>query len=87
MPEISRFFGIVITMYVDEHRPPHIHIRYGGDEAVVSLVGDTVKIEGAIRRRTLGLVLDWVDLHRDEILANWERIERFEQPLPIAPLE
>lgn len=86
MPEISRFFGIVVAMFYNEHQPPHFHIRYGDKKATVAI--ETLEVlEGSVPTRVLGLVLEWVSLHRDELTANWQ-LARAKQPLlPIAPLE
>ena len=69
MPEISRFFGIMIAIYYDDHAPPHFHAKYGGFEATVTMVEGAVA--GDFPRRARGLVLEWSDIHRDELLANW----------------
>ena len=86
MPEISRFFGIIIAMYYDEHPPPHFHARYGSDKAVLT-IEPTALLVGQLSPRTLGLVTEWARLHRDELMINWE-LARQQQPLnPVAPLE
>ena len=86
MPEISRFFGIVVTMYYNDHDPPHFHVRYGEKRAIIAI--ESLKVlDGALPTRALGLVLEWVSMHRDELDANW-RLARAKQPLEsIAPLE
>jgi hypothetical protein len=85
MPEISRFFGIVIAMYYTEHGRPHFHAEYGGVRASIEI--GTGLIRGDIAARAQRLVLEWAGLHRRELLENWERA-REGQPLnPIAPLE
>ncbi len=86
MPEISRFFGIVIAMYYKEHVPPHFHAKYGGQRAAFS-IPDLRIIEGNLPRRALSLVLEWAFLHRDELLENWGRAERREELLKIKPLD
>ena len=85
MPEISRFFGIVITMYYDEHNPPHFHARYGSDRAAIEI--DSLRLrEGRLPPRALGLVVEWASEHQDELMANWEAA-RLDTPLSrIAPL-
>jgi hypothetical protein len=71
MPEISRFFGIIIRMYYDEHNPPHLHAEYQGNKAVFDLDGNMMR--GDLRSRTARkLVREWVDLHVDEIAENWD---------------
>jgi hypothetical protein len=85
MPEVSRFFGIVIAMYYTEHGVAHFHAEYGGAE--VSIEVETGVIRGELAPRALRLVLEWAALHRRELLENWERA-RQRQPLNrIAPLE
>ena len=86
MPELSRFFGIVIAMHYNDHVPPHFHARYGSDRAAIS-VGDLTVLEGQLPPRVLGLVVEWGILHRDELLADWARSARQLPLVPIAPLE
>ena len=86
MPEISRFFGIVVGMFYDEHRPPHFHVRYGEHEAVVR-INDLTLTEGHLPPRTLGLVIEWAAAHQAELLANWESVEKRQPLSKIAPLE
>jgi hypothetical protein len=85
MPEISRFFGIIIAMFFDEHNPPHFHARYG--KFGVAIEVRTLKVlEGRIPPRALGLVIEWASQHQEELLQNWE-LARQNQPLnKIAPL-
>ena len=86
MPEISRFFGIVIAMFYDDHAPPHFHARYGGDRATLAIETLAV-LDGSLPPRALGLVIEWAAMHRGELSANWGRA-REQAPLePIAPLE
>lgn len=86
MPEISRFFGIVIKMYFNDHLPPHFHAEYG--EYVAELSIETLEIlRGYLPQRALGLVLEWAVFHRGELRANWAQA-RAQNPLsPIKPLE
>ena len=72
MPEISRFFGIVIAMYYRDHLPPHFHARYGAFEAQV-LIDRPGLLRGDLPPRALSLVVEWAALHRDELLENWRR--------------
>jgi hypothetical protein len=85
MPEISRFFGIVIAMFYNDHQPPHFHVRYGSQRAIIAI--DTLAmIEGTLSPRTLGLVIEWASIHRGELEADWV-LARAQQPLEsIAPL-
>ena len=85
MPEISRFYGIVIRMYFNEHEPPHFHAVYGSQQALVS-IETLALIGGRLSPRALGLVTEWAALHQDELLDRWERARHLE-PLPrIDPL-
>lgn len=86
MPEISRFFGIIIAMYYKEHVPPHFHAKYAAQRAVFA-IPDLRIIEGSLPRRAISLVLEWAFLHRDELMENWRRVERREQLLKVKPLE
>ena len=86
MPTISTFYGIVIQMFYGDHAPPHIHVSYSGHKAVV----DFQKMEitqGSLPRRAANLVLDWVELHQDELIEDWELCSNNQKPNPIAPLE
>jgi hypothetical protein len=86
MPTISAFFGILIRMYFNDHAPPHFHAIYNEYEAVIEIESRRV-LEGSIPRRALNLVLEWLDLHKDELIADWELCRTKQQPLKIAPLE
>ncbi len=86
MPEISRFYGIVIGMFYDEHRPPHFHVRYAEHQAVIR-INDLRLSEGRLPRRMLGLVTEWATQHRAELLANWEAIENRRPMRKIEPLD
>ena len=86
MPEISRFFGIVIAMFYSEHNPPHFHARYGGDKAAIEI--RTLRVlEGTLPPRALGLVIEWASQHREELLADWELAREGHPPEKIAPLQ
>lgn len=86
MPEISRFFGIVIAMYYREHAPPHFHAIYSGHRAAFA-ISDLKIMEGNLPRRAVALVLEWAFQHRDELMENWLRTEKREVLLPIEPLD
>ena len=85
MPQISRFFGIIISMYYDDHNPPHFHATYGEFNAEIS-INDFIVMEGKLPSRVLGLVVEWASLHKEELLANWNRIEKGTPIENIAPL-
>jgi hypothetical protein len=71
MPEICRFLGIVITMYFDEHSPPHFHVRYNEYRASIEIESLNV-MAGRIPARVRGLVEEWAELHRRELLEMWQ---------------
>ncbi len=86
MPSICRFFGIVIYIYHGDHAPPHFHARYAGKEALYEI--ETLLIyRGSLPRRAHNLVLEWADLHRPELMDNWQRAGRREPLKSIKPLE
>ena len=73
MPEISRFLGIVIRMYLEDHPPPHFHASYGDYEVTVGIQSGVVR--GRFPKRAMRFVLDWAELHRDELLDAWNKID------------
>jgi len=86
MPEISRFFGIIITMYYNDHAPPHFHVRYGGQKAIVAIENLSV-LHGRLTPRVLGLVTEWAALHRGELAEDWNLARAQAALKAIAPLE
>jgi hypothetical protein len=82
LPEISRFFGIVITMYFNEHNPPHFHVNYNGQNAQFDMTEDAF-IKGALPSKAARLVLAWYEIHREELLELW-KTKQFRK---IKPLE
>ena len=86
MPEISRFLGMLIRMYYDDHAPPHFHVRYGEHEAVIG-IADFACIKGSLPPRAMGLVIEWAVTHRVELEDDWA-LACQDLPLKnIAPLE
>lgn len=79
MPEICRFFGIIISMYYNDHPPPHFHVRYGEEKALVDIESLTV-LRGQLSPRVLGLVVEWAAQHRGELMRDW-KLARSEEPL------
>jgi hypothetical protein len=71
MPEISRFFGIIIRMRYNDHAPPHFHVHAGGSMAAIGLRPLRI-LEGELRPRVLGLVIEWAALHQEELLLDWD---------------
>ena len=86
MPEISRFFGIIITMYFGDHQPPHFHVRYNEWKAQVTIETITI-LNGTLPPRVFGLVAEWALVHRVELRENWNLIQNESLPKKIAPLE
>lgn len=85
MPTISAFMGIAITMYFDDHQPPHFHARAAEHSAKVRI--DTLEvIESELRRRELRLVLAWAELHTEQLDANWRRAREGAPLQSIEPL-
>jgi hypothetical protein len=85
MPEIARFFGVVIKMLWDVHNPPHFHAFYAGEEALVD-INSLSLFAGRLSPRALGLVIEWATLHQQELLNDWRRAEGQEPLLRIEPL-
>jgi hypothetical protein len=86
MPEISRFLGIVIKMFYDDHNPPHFHAEYGGEVALIDIRMLAV-FSGKLSPRVTGLVVEWATLHQRELLDDWDRACARTELRKIAPLE
>jgi hypothetical protein len=89
MPIISMFYGIIVMMYYFDdrrHHQPHIHIQCGDQEAVVSIPDGRV-IEGSIRSPKLRLVQAWIEIHQDDLMADWSRAISGEAVFKIEPLK
>ncbi|HEV8113904.1 MAG TPA: DUF4160 domain-containing protein [Planctomycetota bacterium] len=85
MPEISRFFGIIIRMRYNDNAPPHFHVHSGGATATIALRPLRI-LEGELPPRALGLVIEWAALHQEELLLDWN-LARAQLPLrKVAPL-
>ena len=86
MPELSRFYGIIIRMFYGDHAPPHFHAIYQGEEIKVNI--NTLEVtEGRMSRRAQALVLEWAALHRTELRQAWKLASANKEPSKIAPLE
>jgi hypothetical protein len=85
MPEVSRFLGIVIRFNYDEHPPPHFHVYYAEYQAQI-VIGSHTVLRGRLPGRVLGLVQEWAELHRAELEACWQQVQRSEAPSKIDPL-
>ena len=88
MPELSRFYGIIIRMFVEvgaPHHRPHFHAYYQNDVGIFSLQPVEL-MAGELPKRQLRLVEAWAELHETELLNDWHRLQAGQMPLPIAPL-
>jgi hypothetical protein len=89
MPELSRFFGIIIRMYVEmnvPHHTPHFHAYYQEEVAVYSI--DPIEMmSGSLPKRQQRFVEAWAELHQEELLADWQRLQMRQSPLSIEPLK
>ncbi|MCX8085679.1 MAG: DUF4160 domain-containing protein [Rhodocyclaceae bacterium] len=83
MPIISIFFGIIVRMWHDDHPPPHVHVEYQGWEALVDIESGEI-MAGRLPKKAAALVREWCLAHQAELLANWQRAQRFE-PLERIP--
>lgn len=88
MPIISMFYGIIIRMYLldnKHHNLPHIHAKYAEFQASIDIAEGEI-LAGKLPRKQLRLVQAWIELHRDELMANWELSISGENPYKIIPL-
>ena len=85
MPRLSAFYGLAIYMYWSDHAPPHFHVQYGEDEALI-VIADGRVFAGSLPRRALRLVREWRRLHVDELTSAWDRASRREDPGTIEAL-
>ncbi len=85
MPEISRFYGIVIAIFWDDHNPAHFHARYGSHSAAIE-IGSMRVLDGELPPRALGLVVEWASQHYDELMRNWEEARNSRPLRKIDPL-
>jgi hypothetical protein len=85
VPEISRFFGIVVFMLYREHNPPHFHARYGGKEISVEI--ESGAVTGKMSNRALRMIEEWREAHQDELLDNWNSARERRTLTRIEPLE
>lgn len=85
MPELARFYGIIVRMHFVDHAPPHFHALYQGANAAID-IERLVVLDGWIPARALGLVNEWASLHQEELRQAWERRERGQPVGSIDPL-
>lgn len=86
MPEICRFFGIVVRMYYDEHDPPHFHAEYSGNKAIFDFQGNIIK-GNLVSRTATKLIREWVDLHTTELEEDWKLARKNMEIKKIEPLK
>lgn len=89
MPTISMFYGILVSMFFednDRHHLPHIHARYSGEKASLSIADGSI-LAGSLPARQLKMVQAWIEIHKDELYADWELAITGEEPFRIAPLQ
>jgi hypothetical protein len=85
VPVISRFYGILIAMYFNDHNPPHFHAKYSGYEALFDFNGNI--IDGELPKRASKFVQEWISFHKEDLEENWEHARNGEPLNYIAPLE
>ena len=88
MPVISMFYGVIVLMYYFDnrkHQMPHIHLKYGEEEAVVSIPDGSI-LEGSIRANKMKLAQAWIEIHQEELIANWGLAVNGQQVFKIEPL-
>jgi hypothetical protein len=89
MPVISMFYGVIVLMYYYDnrrHNLPHIHVKYGDEEAVISIPNGEI-IEGSIRSAKLKLVQAWIEIHQENLMANWELAINGQAVFKLEPLK
>jgi len=89
MAVISMFYGIIVSMYFfdnQQHKLPRIHVKYQGDEAVISII-DAELIAGSIKSNKMRLVQAWMEIHKDELMADWELAVNGQEIFKIDPLK
>ena len=85
MPEISRFYGIIIYMFFNDHNPPHFHVRYGEFEALIA-IADFRILKGKLPPKAIALVVEWATIHQQELIKDWKLTENLQKPEKIPPL-
>ena len=85
MPELSRFLGMVISIYFDDHNPPHFHVLYNEYEVLIA-INDLTVLKGSLPSRVLGLAMEWANLHKAELLENWNMVQKDGKFFKIEPL-
>lgn len=83
--EISRFYGLVILMNFKDHNPPHFHVWYGDFKAIVTIDDGIVK--GEMPQRALNMIFEWLEIHREELIADWNLAQKGDELFKIEPLK
>jgi len=86
MPEICRFYGIIISIFYGEHNPPHFHARYGKNKVAID-IRNLKALEGEIPPRAFRMVKEWASQHKEELMRGWELARANKPPEKIAPLD
>ena len=87
MPTLSMFFGLIVRMYYapKEHNPPHIHVEYQGKDNIVDISNGAL-LDGHLSPRHLRIIQAWIEIHKEELAANWDLCQNGEEPFRIEPL-
>ncbi len=88
MPVISMFYGVIVLMYYfdnRQHHLPHIHVQYGDEEVILAIPSGEI-IEGSLRSAKMKLVQAWIEIHREELMANWQLAVNGQSVFKIEPL-
>jgi len=85
MPEISRFLGIKIFMFFNEHNPPHFHVEYNDYKASI-LIESFGVLDGKLPPKVLGLIVEWAEIHQEELINNWYNMKETGEYIKIEPL-
>ena len=85
MPEVCSFYGIIISMYPGDHNPPHFHVRYNEFRAIIEI--ETGNVIGEMPNRALKIVFEWLDIHKKELMDNWNKLQKGKSVAKIKPLE
>ncbi len=85
MPQVSRFYGLIILFYFNDHNPPHFHVWYGEHKCEIG-ISDLSILDGSLPNRAYALVLEWAAVHRAELMENWNLARENKQLKPIEPL-
>ena len=89
MPTISMFYGILVLMFFRDnrrHHCAHIHVRYQGDEAAIAIDDGSI-LEGSLPKKQLKMVQAWIEIHKEELIVDWELAVNGDEPFRIAPLQ